>query len=68
MPTTTPKAIPTATIHRGSPGGRISGYSSPVTKKPSLISSFRRTANSSSIDSPVTYVTTIIAATRQPKR
>jgi hypothetical protein len=37
LPMTTPKLMPTATCHSGMVAGRISVYSSDVTKKPSLI-------------------------------
>ena len=52
LPTSTPKATPTPTIQSGSPGGRISGKISPVTRNPSLISSRRTTAKMTSTVPP----------------
>ena len=38
LPITTPKAVATATIHKGIVGGKHRGIRKPVTKKPSFIS------------------------------
>ncbi len=53
----TPKLIPSAACHSGVVGGRISGNRMPVTKKPSLTSTLRTIANSTSQLSPTTIVT-----------
>ena len=57
LASTTPKLMPSAACHSGVVGGRISGNRMPVTKKPSLTSSLRTIANSTSHDSPTTIVT-----------
>ena len=57
LPSTTPKLIASAACHSGVSGGRISGNSRPVTKKPSLTSSFRTTENVTSQAIPTTIVT-----------
>jgi hypothetical protein len=54
---TTPKLIASAACHSGVVGGRISGKRMPVTKKPSLTSILRTTANSTSQVRPTTIVT-----------
>ena len=43
LPTTTPNEMPSATCQSGMAGGRISGKSIPVTRKPSFSSCFRTT-------------------------
>ena len=57
LPTTMPKEMPKATCHSGTVGGRTSGNSMPVTRKPSFSSCFRTTANSSSQRPPAAKVT-----------
>ncbi len=57
LPNTTPKLMASAACHNGVSGGQISGNSRPVTKKPSLTSSLRRTAKPTSQPRPTTIVT-----------
>ncbi len=54
---TTPKLMPSAACHSGVVGGRISGNRMPVTKKPSLTSLLRTTANRTSHAMPTAIVT-----------
>ncbi len=57
LPTITPKAMPSATCQSGMVGGSTSGNSMPVTRKPSLISCLRTTANRASQLPPTANVT-----------
>ena len=57
LPMITPKAMPSATCHKGMVGGRTSGNSIPVTKNPSLISCLRTTAKRASQFPPTAKVT-----------
>jgi len=55
LPTITPNTIPTATIQRGIPGGRIRGNINPVTRNPSFTSSLRTKAKITSVSPPAIY-------------
>ena len=57
LPTTTPKLMPSATCQSGTVGGRMSGKSIPVTRKPSLTSWRRMIAKSISHAPPTAKVT-----------
>ena len=54
LPMTTPKEVAIASCHSGMVGGTISGTSRPVTRKPSLTSCLRTTANTASHTPPTT--------------
>ena len=58
LPTTTPKAMPRATCQSGMSGGSVSGKSSEVTRNPSLISCFARTAEKIASSVPPTMIVT----------